>query len=582
MRIIRRVTSGDKAILDTLGIQNIRYANKKYRLSKYVVTHIPEDDPTTMLLLNTVTGTIISITNTEYDDVVADKIKNTNNFLYFYLIQYWFLVPEDFDEKTMVNLIRNTMYNTVPLTSYNDQIDHYVILTTTGCNARCSYCYQCGTRTEVMTSKTADQVVKFIMKHSAKAKKTPNISWFGGEPLSNFNAIVEITEKLNKNNFKFTSSIITNGYLLCKEVADYLKDNAYLGHAQITIDGVGEEYNKVKNYVYKQTDPFDIVIKNLKYALEKGIRISVRLNVGPDNLEQLKAVSDYIYNNVWNELAEKTQTRLSLYTHSLYEEFDKEVLAIIHKNRLELNKYIFDQFGIDSRFIRTAYYHTTEGIKAQSCMSDNPYSVMINPLGQIGKCEHHVLDDLYGTIWDDSNLSIDFNAIMHWQYIKDEIPELCDNCKYYPSCINSKDCKGCEFCCEDRLKTLDYETQYKIEFEYREAMRNDINDVHLEFDLGNTSNDDIDLSEIQTLEIDNDNYYILNTMNVFNDNYVAMIKTNSIDPTIEVLRYKFDDNNGLDLFEIEVLEEYIVVFNIFSRLIDKRIINKIISNKGGE
>jgi len=66
-----------------------------------------------------------------------------------------------------------------------NDITSYTILPTTGCNARCYYCFEHGSKVMTMTRETAGEVVRFITEHCGP-KKTVAIMWFGGEPTSLF------------------------------------------------------------------------------------------------------------------------------------------------------------------------------------------------------------------------------------------------------------------------------------------------------------------------------------------------------------------------------------------------------------
>ena len=58
------------------------------------------------------------------------------------------------------------------------------------------------------------------------------------------------------------------------------------------MDGTEEVYNKVKDYVYKNvSSPFVRVLNNIENALKAGIQISIRLNMGEHNIEDLHELS---------------------------------------------------------------------------------------------------------------------------------------------------------------------------------------------------------------------------------------------------------------------------------------------------
>jgi len=100
-----------------------------------------------------------------------------------------------------------------------------------------------------------------------------------------FNKIVinTITDYLNEHNVQFTSFMISNGSLF-NEVSDEELEKWNLKNVQITLDGVDYKYNQIKNYdgdlAFKG---YHTVIQSINRLSEKGISVSVRLNVSPTN-----------------------------------------------------------------------------------------------------------------------------------------------------------------------------------------------------------------------------------------------------------------------------------------------------------
>ena len=68
----------------------------------------------------------------------------------------------------------------------------YIIFSTTGCNARCDYCYEVKT----MTPEIAYRLIDFICE--TRYNDTIKIRWFGGEPLANANIIRYICNSLKE------------------------------------------------------------------------------------------------------------------------------------------------------------------------------------------------------------------------------------------------------------------------------------------------------------------------------------------------------------------------------------------------
>lgn len=84
-------------------------------------------------------------------------------------------------------------------------------------------------------------------------------------------------------------------------------------------------------------------------------------------------------------------------------------------------------------------------LSSSYCMADNDSSILINPNGDIGKCEHHIFDSLIVNI--DSN-EFDKREISLWK--KTVEFENCGSCPIYPTCFMLEKCESKNSC--DELK----------------------------------------------------------------------------------------------------------------------------------
>ena len=179
---------------------------ERYRLMTEVVQQPVADG---LLLYNMLTCSLVLLTPDEAADLTAQRE----------LIDRWFLVPEDHDDR---KLCRQVQQMAALLKPAAKTISTYIILPTTGCNARCFYCFEKGAKPVTMTAETASKVVRYIVAH--RGSETVHISWFGGEPLVNAKAIDQICTELSQQSMPFRSEMITNGYLFDAEMAQRAKD----------------------------------------------------------------------------------------------------------------------------------------------------------------------------------------------------------------------------------------------------------------------------------------------------------------------------------------------------------------------
>ena len=181
----------------------------QYRWMKYLLRTEVEDG---VLIHNNVTRHLILLTSEEAQSLENLPAKPTE--LMQELIANHFLVPENFDEYRSVNQLRRVLQSR----ETGDAINHYIILPTTYCNARCFYCYESDYPRVHMTEETAEKLIDFIDEH--RQGKDVILDWFGGEPLVGVDRIDQITQGLRNRGVQFVSSMISNGYLFDEEVIE--------------------------------------------------------------------------------------------------------------------------------------------------------------------------------------------------------------------------------------------------------------------------------------------------------------------------------------------------------------------------
>ena len=100
--------------------QQKRVDGERYRLMTYVVQQPVTDG---LLLYNTLTCSMVLLQPDEAADLTAQRE----------LIDRWFLVPEDHDDRKLCRQVRQMVALLKPAAK---TISTYIILPTTGCNAR--------------------------------------------------------------------------------------------------------------------------------------------------------------------------------------------------------------------------------------------------------------------------------------------------------------------------------------------------------------------------------------------------------------------------------------------------------------
>lgn len=164
---------------------------------------------------------------------------------------------------------------------------------TMDCNFRCSYCFE--KHDSVKMSPGVQEGLLDFIANRLTGKKDMHITWFGGEPLLAMDIIESLTPKIqnlcNTSGVIFNdSSIITNGYLLTKQVVKKLQQ-FQINRAQVTLDGPMNIHDRRRPHLNGSS--FDTIINNLK-EVSQLIRVDLRINIDHTNHQQIPELLDFL------------------------------------------------------------------------------------------------------------------------------------------------------------------------------------------------------------------------------------------------------------------------------------------------
>ena len=176
------------------------------------------------------------------------------------LINYGILVNDfKYEEEKMIRNLQDRFR----------RFDKYRVelMVTQDCNLTCSYCYQQDRlyNKNHMSDIVKEQTITFINNLNFPC----TVTFYGGEPLLNYETIIYFLEKLRGDN---TYSIITNGTLLSKSVIDELSKKG-IKDCQITIDGNRDVHDKRRHYKDKRGS-FDDILTNLNEIVVAVMQMS--------------------------------------------------------------------------------------------------------------------------------------------------------------------------------------------------------------------------------------------------------------------------------------------------------------------
>lgn len=255
------------------------------KVSRFNIVNKLDDN---ILLYNTFSTSLVELEPAIYNGIFVDhKFSDYAETKELYRMGY--LINDDFDELALMEELRQDVIN-----NSGDKIANIIIAPTLECNAHCFYCFEKGFRKGIMSRETADKLIDFLAMNWNGDKL--GITWFGGEPLLGRDIIDYIVDGLIKNNISYASKITTNGSLLNEYTINLIKKKWNVDKIQVTIDAVGDEYNRIKCYDSSIDNPFSIVMENIELALKEGLKIKIRINFDPEKQDIALDTFNYLTN----------------------------------------------------------------------------------------------------------------------------------------------------------------------------------------------------------------------------------------------------------------------------------------------
>ena len=403
-----------------------------YRLMHFVV-QLPVDEG--LLLYNVMTRAVALLSSEEARKVTDNPASVPE------LVSRWFAVPLNHDDRKLAREVRavGRMLEKRP-----EGITGFTILTTTDCNARCFYCYEKGRSRISMKEETALKVAEFIIRNHATGKV--KLLWFGGEPLYNKGVISLICDKLRRAGVDYQSSMISNGYLFDDDTVSEAIGPWNLKRVQITLDGTEEVYNRSKAFVRPETSPYRRVLSNIHCLLDAGIKVSIRLNIGRHNADDLLDLADILTHEFGG------QKLLGVYSHTLFETGSEMEAVSQHRELFDARMKLQEKLR-EGKFAQEG--SLPDQLKLNRCMADRDDDVIILPDGRLGKCEHYSEDHCFGSI---DSPERDETLLAEFKRLREEL-DACADCPFYPDCYRLTQCEEAAHCYpeereEKRLTTL--------------------------------------------------------------------------------------------------------------------------------
>jgi len=163
-------------------------------------------------------------------------------------------------------------------------VTHLVLWITEACNLRCDYCFVEKSERK-MSLDVGKAAVDFLLKREVSWEEHAlQITFFGGEPLLEFDTIKGIVDYWNglsrTVNKKIAFAVVTNGTLITRKISDFLKKNDFA--IQYSMDGA-------EDAAWKRCFPdgesaYEAIRKNVGKAKGSSKRLPARMTITLDRL----------------------------------------------------------------------------------------------------------------------------------------------------------------------------------------------------------------------------------------------------------------------------------------------------------
>ena len=186
----------------------------------------------------------------------------------------------------------------------------YLILTT-GCNLACKYCYiennVCNNQKEhSMSKQTARLAIDRFVEHlTSTGLKEAEIILYGGEPLTNWDCVKEVTEYTKEvtkdKDLNIVISMVTNGTLIDEEKAEFIVKNGL--RVGISIDGPKEINDSNRIYRGTNRSVYDRVINTVDLLNAKGVDFGFSITLSNQFIKNKEDVIEWLKSMQVNGIA---------------------------------------------------------------------------------------------------------------------------------------------------------------------------------------------------------------------------------------------------------------------------------------
>ncbi len=309
---------------------------------------------------------------------------------------------------------------------------HLILMPSEECNFRCTYCYETFPRGR-MHDEIVEGVKNLIQSRIQKLTKLA-ISWFGGEPLSEPDILLEITDsflpQIEKFDIEYQSIVTTNGYHLTAELCEQLVSRG-IRTFNITLDGLQKDHDSTR-ILRGGAGTFDTIFTNLRALKQTSLpfKINIRNNFHPTtDIDQFLAALS-------QEFAGDPRFHVYFRPVGKWGGSNDDHLTVCTERDARKTMFEADKKAIEHGLPVVTLNEFLQPFGAV-CYAAKPYSFVIGSDGTVYKCTVAFDSDFnrVGRLYADGYLELDYDKLALWVMGggADE-DSICQRCFFRPSC----------------------------------------------------------------------------------------------------------------------------------------------------
>lgn len=432
------------------------------RVSSYMIPVKLENEEGKYTLIHGYTGAIDIVTESLLNQIKHIETENTLSEEILHTLQKrGYITNKTAEEESMyVQRIAKALHQRESILMKN-----FTWVVTYNCNFRCPYCFEYrdikdGEKNIVFSKPMVDKAYQAMETIEPTTQfRSSIITLYGGEPLlaENKEVVAYIVEEGIKRGYKFTA--ITNGYDLNHYIDLLSAEKIY--KVQITLDGAKEQHDQ-KRIHYQDHNTFNKIITNIQLALEKDVKIVVRINIDNKNIENFTQLKE-----VFEEKGFTQKENFRFYTSILrnnenISEKDKQKLEFISvasffkkQQHNEFSSYCQD-YGTYQKIYNAIQKGKPLPLRSSFCSSQTG-GYVLDPIGNIYPCWETVGNKLFQIgNYLNSQITWNKNIVKQWQGKYGGNNIRCKQCKYVLFCGG-----GCFFHQENQTQCYFFHNTFK-------------------------------------------------------------------------------------------------------------------------